>query len=51
MFTEIELKPKIVVTQEKDIERAERLLEKAEQHCLISNSLKTKIILSPEVSL
>ena len=51
MFYEIELKPKIVVTQEKDIERAERLIEKAEQHCLVSNSMKTKIILSPEVSL
>lgn len=51
MIYEIELKPEIVVTQEKDIERAERIIQKAEHHCLISNSMKTKIILSPEIKL
>ncbi len=51
MFTEIELSPNIVVTQEKDIERAERIIEKAEEHCLISNSMKTKIILKPKFEL
>ncbi len=51
MFTEIELTPTIVVTQEKDIERAERIVNKAEEHCLISNSMKTKIILKPKIVL
>lgn len=51
MITEIELKPRIVVAQEKEIERAERIIEKSEKACLISNSMKTKIILKPEISL
>jgi len=51
MISEIILKPKVVVTQEKDIERAQRILEKSENHCLVSNSMKTEIKLEPEVSL
>jgi organic hydroperoxide reductase OsmC/OhrA len=51
MISEIELKPEIVVAAEKDIERAGRIIEKAEMHCLISNSVKTKIILKPDVKL
>ncbi|KUG26012.1 osmc/ohr family protein [hydrocarbon metagenome] len=51
MISEIVLKPKVIVTEEKDIERAERIIEKAENHCLISNSMKTKIKLEIEVSL
>jgi len=49
MITEIELKPEIVVKEEKDIERAGRIILKAEEHCLISNSVKTKIILTSAV--
>ncbi len=51
MISEIVLKPKVIVTEEKDIERAERIIEKAENHCLISNSMKTEIKLEMEVSL
>jgi len=50
MISEIVLKPKVIVTEEKDIERAERIIEKAENHCLISNSMKTEIKLEMEVS-
>jgi peroxiredoxin-like protein len=49
MITEIELKPKVVLKHEKDKERAIRILHKAEEVCLISNSMKTKRILTPEV--
>lgn len=49
MISEIVLKPKVVVTQEKDIERAQRIVEKAENHCLISNSMKTEIKLEMNV--
>lgn len=49
MISEVELKPEITVEAEKDIERAGRIIEKAEMHCLISNSVKTKIILNPEI--
>ncbi|NCS88081.1 MAG: OsmC family peroxiredoxin [Ignavibacteria bacterium] len=51
MISEIELRPRVVVTQEKDLDRAERIIEKSEGACLISNSIKTKIILKPEISL
>ena len=51
MITEIELFPNIVVSQEKDIARAERIIQKAEHHCLISNSIKSKIILTPKIEL
>ncbi len=49
MFSEITINPIITVTEEKEIERAYRIVDKAEQHCLISNSVKTKIILEPEI--
>ncbi len=49
MFSEITIKPTITVTEEKEIERAYRIIDKAEQHCLISNSIKSKVILEPEI--
>ncbi len=49
MISEIELFPEIVVKDEKDIERAERIIQKSELHCLISNSVKSKISLSPKI--
>ena len=51
MFTEIEIVPEITVTREKDIERAERIIKKAEDLCLISNSMKTKISLMPKITI
>jgi peroxiredoxin-like protein len=45
MMTEITLKPVLVISQESDKERAERILQKSEAACLISNSIKSKIIL------
>ncbi len=49
MISEIELMPKITVSSEKDKERAIRIIEKAEEHCLISNSIKSKVHLNPEI--
>lgn len=49
MMSEITLKPEIVVQEEKDIERTERIIHKSENHCLISNSIKTKVILEPVI--
>jgi len=51
MISEIEMYPEIIVTQEKDVDRGLRIIEKAEANCLISNSLKSKTILKPEVKL
>ena len=49
MISEIELKPVVVLKNEKDKERALRIIEKSERACLISNSMKSKTVLSPEI--
>ena len=51
MMTEITLQPKLVIRNARDAERAIRILEKAEKHCLISNSIKTQTKLEPDISL
>src|SRR6266542_597291 len=43
MMSEITLEPTITITDEKDRERTERVLQKSEATCLISNSVKSKI--------
>jgi organic hydroperoxide reductase OsmC/OhrA len=50
LMTRITLRPKIVVAEASQIERARRIIEKAEKLCLISNSMKTRVELVPEVS-
>ena len=49
LISEITLNPIVSIKFEKDIERALRLIEKSEAACLISNSIKSKIILNPQV--
>lgn len=51
MMTEIVLHPRLTISNARDAERASRILEKAEKHCLISNSVKTAIRLEPEVNI
>ena len=48
-ITEIVLKPRVVVCDSHDIERAGRILVKAERNCLISNSINTTVTVRPEV--
>ena len=43
MMSEVILEPTVIITDEKDRERAERVLQKSEAACLISNSVKSKI--------
>jgi peroxiredoxin-like protein len=43
MMSEVILEPIVIITDEKDRERAERVLQKSEAACLISNSVKSKI--------
>jgi peroxiredoxin-like protein len=50
IMTEVVLRPKLLVSHARDVERAGRILEKAEKNCLISNSIKTETRLEPEVS-
>jgi peroxiredoxin-like protein len=43
LMTEIILKPTITIKDEKDRDRAERIVQKSESACLISNSIKSKV--------
>ena len=50
MITEVVLRPTLTIKNADARDRATRILEKAEQHCLISNSTKTQIHLEPEIT-
>ena len=43
LMTEVMLEPILEITKEADKDRAERILQKSEAACLISNSIKSKI--------
>ncbi|MEO7989539.1 MAG: OsmC family protein [Chryseolinea sp.] len=49
MMTEVLLEPVVVVKDEKDMERAMKVLQKSEANCLISNSIKAKVVMKPLV--
>jgi len=49
LITRIEIFPTVLLEDENLINKVERLLYKAEQHCLISNSIKTVITIFPHV--
>ena len=51
MISEIELLPTIVITNEADKEKAERVLLKSERACLISNSIKSTINFKPTITI
>lgn len=48
-MTEIVLNPTLVIAKEEDREKALRVLEKSEKACLISNSIKSKVSLNPNI--
>jgi len=50
-FTEIRLCPALRIAHEEDRERGARLLEKAEQGCLIARSITAPVRLAPAVKL
>lgn len=49
MMTEITLEPHVTIVYEKDREKAERVLQKSEKACLISNSIKSKVVMFPVI--
>ncbi len=50
-ISEVTLLPVLTIVNEKDREKAERILLKSEAACLISNSVKSKIILKTEINI
>jgi len=49
LMTEIILEPTVTIVNENDRDKAERILQKSESACLISNSIKSKITLTTTV--
>src|SRR5690554_2766278 len=49
LMTEINLKARLKITDPEKKDRAERILQKSESACLISNSIKTKVNLETTI--
>ena len=49
LMTGVLLEPHVVLKREADRERANRVLQKSEANCLISNSIKSKVTMEPRV--
>jgi peroxiredoxin-like protein len=49
-ISEVKLMPVVAVSNDADVERALRILKKSEAACLISNSIKSSILLEPVVN-
>jgi peroxiredoxin-like protein len=51
MMTEVLLEPTVMIADEQDRERAMRVLQKSEAACLISNSIKAKVVMTPHITI
>lgn len=49
MITQIELIPRVELKDEDNRNKVERAFELAKKNCLISNSIKSEIVLKPEI--
>jgi peroxiredoxin-like protein len=50
-MTEIILEPTLIINNEANTARAERVLQKSETACLISNSIKSKVTMIPVIKI
>lgn len=48
-MTEVIIEPLLVIADEKDRERAMRVLTKTEENCLITQSIKSTVIMNPVI--
>ncbi len=49
LMTEIALEPTLIIYKSEDLDKAEKILQKAEKACLISNSIKSAVVLQTNV--
>jgi peroxiredoxin-like protein len=49
IMSEIILEPLVTIANESDREKAERILKKSEAACLISNSIRSKVTMTPSI--
>ncbi len=50
MFSELKVRPKIKLSSSNQIEKAKELIQLSEKNCLITNSIKSKVEVIPEIS-
>lgn len=50
VFTKMELKPRIVLKSEEDLEKARKAAELVEKYCFVQNSIRTKVEVNPEIT-
>jgi peroxiredoxin-like protein len=51
VISEVILEPMVTIVDEMDREKVERVLEKSEAACLISNSIKSRVVMIPEIQI
>lgn len=51
VFTRVKVRPEVVVASERDRQKTERALQRSEESCLVSNSVKTAVTLEPQIQL
>jgi organic hydroperoxide reductase OsmC/OhrA len=51
IFSEIKVKPLIFVKRDSDIQKAKEMIELSKKGCLISNSIKCKVKVLPEIKI
>jgi len=49
MFTEIKVMPRIRIAADSQLEKAKEIMSLSEKNCLISNSIKSKVEVLPEI--
>jgi len=49
LITEAELFPKVKLKDSKQKDKVLRVIEKSKENCLVTNSMKTEVILNPEI--
>jgi peroxiredoxin-like protein len=50
-MTAIELEPQLVIARQEDYAKAERILQKAEAACLITNSITSTVTMKPVITI
>ena len=48
-FTEVVIKPTVVIASAQDLAKTPRILEKAKENCFVTNAIKIAIKLEPEI--
>lgn len=50
-ISSVELYPKLLLTDESDMEKAQRILQKTEKACLITHSIRSQVSLHPDIKI